>query len=59
MVHGAFSKDMNSSYIREATKASKGIPGPGSYKNTLTWTTSTGKFDGSSKRKFFTDEAAE
>ena len=55
----AFSKDEHSNYLNEATKASKGIPGPGNYQNTMTWTTSNGKFTSGSKRKMFTDEAAE
>ena len=58
-MQGAFSKDESSSYLRDAVNASKGIPGPGSYNDSMSWTASHGKFVGVAKRKFFTDEAAE
>ena len=40
-----------------AARATKGVPGPGNYSQTLSWTTSNGKFCAGSKRKLFTDEA--
>ena len=54
-----FNKDESQSYLNEATRSKKGIPGPGNYHNAMTWTTSNGKFTGGSKRKMFTDEAVE
>ena len=52
---GVFSKDENSSFLNAATRASKGIPGPGNYSQTLSWTASNGTFKHGGKREFFTD----
>ena len=55
---GAFSKDENSSFLNAAIRPSRGIPGPGNYSQTLSWTTSNGNFGLGGKRNLFTDEAA-
>ena len=45
--------------MKSITKASIGYPGPGTYKNEISWKVSNGRFGGGAPRKTFADEAAE